>query len=145
MAKNQTVEPSDDDEIKDDGADEQAAKPTPRGRQAGAAKATPVSVATAETEIDITEHWEERALETKKALDAQPKVRIMIPLQNGEQPGSVQEFNINGYRIAVRKNVMVDVPEQIAQMIAERYQIETTAGANMRLDRAKPGLNEALS
>lgn len=148
----------DDDEIKDEDVDEseesgdeseesdepKSAKPAVKGRR-GAHVAARADVGAAETEIDITELWEDRAMETKEALAKQPKVRIMIPLREGEPLGSVQEFNINGYRIAVRKNVMVDVPQQIADMISERYNIEQTAGSNMRLDRAKPGLDEALS
>lgn len=150
----QDVETEDDD--RDNGADNGAGenvsedgKPKPKGRSAG--KST-VAVAPAnpafpveKEKVVIDQVWTARARETQEALDAQPKVRIMIPLQNGEPIGSIQEFNINGYRLTVRKNVMVDVPEQIAQMIAERYNIELTAGQEMRADRPKAGLSEALS
>lgn len=145
-------EPEKDQDIEtpvdgDQDADQPAEKPAVvgRGRNTAARVAPAEDSAPAETERDITEIWTNRARETQKELEAQPKVRIMIPLKDGEAAGSVQEFNINGYRIAVRKNVMVDVPEQIAEMIMERYQIEATAGQGIRIDRPKAGLSEALS
>jgi hypothetical protein len=65
-----------------------------------------------------------KAEQMKANLDAQPKVRIHIPLERGEKKGAVMHFCINGYRLSYPKGAMVDVPEQVAQMIAERLDIE---------------------
>lgn len=62
--------------------------------------------------------------EMKEILENQPKVSILIPLEKGEQRGAVQPFTINGYRFTVPKGQMTQVPEQVAEMISERFNIE---------------------
>lgn len=65
-----------------------------------------------------------KAEQMKEYLDGQPKVSIMIPLEKGEKKGAFQPFCINGYRFKVLKGVMTPVPEQVAQMVSERFNIE---------------------
>lgn len=62
-------------------------------------------------------------LKTKRILMAQPKVRMMVPLDPGEKPGAYRTVIINGYRTDIKKNVMVDLPESIAQLLADAYRI----------------------
>ena len=62
----------------------------------------------------------------KDHLDRQPKVAVLIPFEKGEKKGAVQPFCINGYKFTVQKGVMTQVPEQVAEMIAERFNIETS-------------------
>jgi hypothetical protein len=57
-------------------------------------------------------------------LNSQPKVSIMIPLEKGEKKGATQPFCINGYKFKVPKGMMTQVPEQVAEMIAERFNVE---------------------
>jgi hypothetical protein len=66
----------------------------------------------------------DKAEQMKAHLEAQPKVSIMIPLDRGEKRGAVQPFTINGYRFNVPKGVMTQVPEQVAQMVSERFNVD---------------------
>jgi len=72
----------------------------------------------------VQEQLRTGAEQQKAWLDAQPKVSILIPLEKGEKKGAEQPFTINGYRFTVPKGQMVQVPEQVAEMVAERFNIE---------------------
>lgn len=76
------------------------------------------------TNAEIKQRVESKAEQMKAQLDNQQKVMILIPLEKGERKGASQPFCINGYRFAVPKGIMTSVPEQVAAMIAERYQVE---------------------
>lgn len=65
-----------------------------------------------------------KAEQMKENLEAQPKVSVLIPLEKGEKKGAVQPFNLNGYRFTVPKGVMTMVPQQVAEMIRDRFNIE---------------------
>ena len=73
---------------------------------------------------DTQKRVKTKAEQMKAYLDSQPKVSILIPLEKGEKRGAVQSFCINGYKFYVPKGTMTVVPEQIAQMIAERFDVE---------------------
>lgn len=60
-----------------------------------------------------------KAERMKRALEAQPKVSIMIPLIGGETVGSTESVILNGYRLNIRKGEYVMVPEQVARVIME--------------------------
>jgi hypothetical protein len=66
----------------------------------------------------------DKAEEMKAYLATQPKVSIMIPLERGEKKGATQPFTINGYRFNVPKGQMIQVPEQVAQMVSERFNVD---------------------
>jgi hypothetical protein len=66
----------------------------------------------------------DKAEEMKAHLASQPKVSILIPLERGEKKGATQPFTINGYRFNVPKGMMTQVPEQVAQMISERFNVD---------------------
>ena len=78
-------------------------------------KPTPVS-----PEIRV----KDKAAEMKAYLETQPKVSILIPLERGEKKGATQPFTINGYRFNVPKGMMTQVPEQVADMISERFNVD---------------------
>lgn len=65
-----------------------------------------------------------KAEQMKAHLESQPKVSIMIPLEKWEKKGTTQPFTINGYRFTVPKGVMTQVPEQVAQMVSERFNVD---------------------
>lgn len=75
----------------------------------------------------------------KKALDAQPKVSIMIPFEAGENPeqGKKVPFhvNLNGYAQNYDRGRYIEVPQQIADIIKERLESEGKIGAQWRIDR----------
>lgn len=70
------------------------------------------------------------ALETKIKLSKEPKVRMMIPFDPGEKPGAYRTVVINGYRFDVKKNVMVDLPQSVAALLAQAYRITSEVVEN---------------
>jgi hypothetical protein len=56
----------------------------------------------------------------KKKLASQPKVRVFIPLANGEKQGVTQSVVLNGYPLYIRKGAYVDVPQQVADVLEEK-------------------------
>ena len=81
---------------------------------------------------------------TKKKLNAGPMVRFFIPVSPGEQPGATEMVQINGYKLTIKKGVMVTIPEAMANVLAQHFNIEMNAGADMRSDR-KQDIADALS
>lgn len=75
------------------------------------------------------------ARRSKHELITGPQVMFMVPLSSGEKPGSTETVSLNGYRLNIRKGAMVRIPAPMAQIIAEKYQIEMEAGSHMLLDR----------
>jgi len=59
---------------------------------------------------------------TLKALEAQPKVTIMLEKREGEYP--VLEFNVNGVKYEVERGKPTVVPNQIAQMLYDKLASE---------------------
>lgn len=86
------------------------------------------------------------ALETKRKLSLEKKVRMMIPLDQGEKSGAYRTVSINGYRFDVKKNMMVDLPESVAQLLADAYRITTEVVENnpLNLNQASDRKKEML-
>jgi len=80
------------------------------------------------------EEGEKKYHKMKEILDKQPKVTIMVPLKPGENPESWEYVAINGYPIHIKKNVMVEVPQQVAQIISESYNITSVVGKEHLID-----------
>ena len=51
----------------------------------------------------------------------------MIPLMEGEKPGSVETAQINGHKYTLKKGTMVEVPEPVAKLLANKYKVELDA------------------
>ena len=74
--------------------------------------------------------------EMKEHLESQPKVSFMVPRDPLESESlSYESVQINGYRMEVKKGVMVQLPQQVAELLANKYQVELNAGSDMRIDR----------
>jgi hypothetical protein len=84
------------------------------------------------------QNWEDKREKTRNALKNQPKVRIMVPLEIGEKRGAYQTVTINGCVFNLMKGVMVEVPEQIAKIIEESFQLTAEVGQELLLDREDP-------
>jgi len=94
--------------------------------------------------IDVQVRVKTKAEQMKAQLEAQPKVSILIPLEKGEKKGAVQPFTLNGYRFTVPKGMMTQVPEQVAQMISERFNVELEVRSQSIENRDKE-IKEALN
>lgn len=89
-----------------------------------------------ETERELGIVYDKMSSQMREALQAQPKVTFMIPKMPGEDESLAYEsVQLNGYRIQIKKGTMVQIPQQVAEILAHKYQIEMTAGQNMRADR----------
>ncbi len=97
-----------------------------------------------EPEYNVVKAVKSKAQQMKEILENQKQVMVMIPLEKGEPSNAKQSFCINGYNISYPKGTMVAVPEQIAEMIAERYKIDLNirkASLEYANDETKKALN----
>ena len=67
-------------------------------------------------------------------LAAQPTVRMYLPLEGTEKAGQTHPVTINGLRLNVPKGVRVDVPQQVADILDESFNMTQAAGQAFRLD-----------
>ena len=72
---------------------------------------------------------------TRRALAKAPKVWFMVPLSPFEKEGAYEEVYINGYRTTIKKGVMVEIPQPVMEILANKYKVETEAGKEMRVNR----------
>ena len=77
----------------------------------------------------VTSAFTADAKRTGEKINKQPKVTIVVPLEEGEPENSVQNVSINGYKWSIKKGVMVSVPEQVARMIMKRLKVEMQGSA----------------
>lgn len=69
----------------------------------------------------------------KTILDAQPKVGVYIPLEQGEPKGTQLPVEINGHRMNVPKGVPnVQVPQGVAEIIWQSLGVYDEASAALR-------------
>lgn len=81
-------------------------------------------------------HHTSKALKMKAKLDAQSKIRMLIPLTGKEKKGQAFETVIlNGYRTDWPKGKYIEVPRQIADVLADSLQQTSEAGQEFRADR----------
>ena len=101
----------------------------------------------AASEQEVEKEWNADQNKMKAHLDAQPKVSIMIPLEQGVPPEQAEKVpftvNINGYRLSIKRGVFVAVPQQVAEMVKERLESEGQIGKSLRIDN-DPAKVEAL-
>lgn len=81
--------------------------------------------------------FEKTVSDTKAVLDAQPRVRIIVPLEGSEKLGAFYPVTINCHRVNVPKGVYVDVPQAVADVVMESLNIyeQASAATGMRTDR----------
>lgn len=136
---------SDDEDLDDDQEDTADHAPaahesTSQSEQRPPAPPTHVAsrVAPALTERDFGITYGKRKKEIAAILQKQPKVAFMIPRDPMEADGLAYEtVQINGHRMEIKKGVMVTIPRQVAEILAEKYRVQLEAGAEKRLDRSE--------
>lgn len=70
----------------------------------------------------------------KAELLRQPRIRMLIPRPFGEDKGILHTVNLNGYRLDFPKGAYVDMPEQIANVLAESLDQTNAALEFKRID-----------
>lgn len=84
---------------------------------------------------DDEKHYFGKAAKMKEHLEAQEKVAFVVPLGIGEKPGAIETWEANGYRLNILKGVMVRLPKQVVESLAESYQMTQIAGQEFLMDR----------
>jgi len=124
------------DNTEETGADEVEVKP-----KKAVSKETPATGSTSSSE-NVAAALKSDIEVTRIALSKEPTVHLMIPL-NGEKQGSFEDIFINGYHMKVPKGVMSIVPMSVAELVNNKYNVETTVGQEFRLD-LNPTKHDAL-
>lgn len=94
--------------------------------------------------VDVAQELRSDVQTAKKNLEKEPQVSIMIPLAQGEKQGATHDCYINGYKVTVKKGAMVSVPQSIANLIAQHYDIDMNGGNEFLLENDQEKAN-ALS
>ena len=122
------------------------------------------TISPAEEKI-VSKRWENKAEKMRLLLEKQPKVRILVPLEGKERQGvielvhnpktnrdeqhiisgSIQPVTLNGYAYYVPKGTYVEVPQQIAEVIQDKFKQTSEAGENIRIDRIDPETNRPVA
>jgi len=95
-----------------------------------------------ETSPVAQEHLDD-AHAMKEQLSKQPKVSFLIPLGPGENEGSTDQVCLNGYKLKIKKGVMVELPQQVAEILANKYKVQMMAGRESLVSRSAK-VEEAL-
>lgn len=76
-------------------------------------------------------------------LQAEPKVRILVPLAAGEKEGVTQSVILNGYSFYIRKGEYLDVPQSVAEVLeakmknkslANRHPLRVNGNSGVKMD-----------
>ena len=77
--------------------------------------------------------WQGKAKTTRDKIMAEPKIKFLVPLDINEKQGTILPVTINGWRLNIPKGIFIDLPQSIAVMLAEKYQITSEAGKEFDL------------
>lgn len=123
--KKNSLEKAVEDELEEEEAEEATgAKKTP--------VAKPAKVAPIKENADMALMSDIK--KAQKSLESEEQVKFLVPLSEGEKPGSVHECFVNGYKYTVQKGVMTTVPMSIANLLADHYKITQDVGSKYRVD-----------
>lgn len=65
----------------------------------------------------------DRNLSVKERLEAQPRVRVRIPVPQGMDPDKARKLlvpvQINGYTFQINRGEWVEVPQEVANILSE--------------------------
>lgn len=140
----ETVQPASEEELEqDEEAPSKAAKSEKSGNLdkdhfAGLRKAIDVAEAATRSQVEREARSDEKR--TKAALAEAPKTKWLIQLAPGERPGAVETVTINGYRLSIRKGVLVEIPVPVAEILAAHYNVLSEVAA----DKMSKAGDEAL-
>jgi hypothetical protein len=111
------------------------AKKAPKGPKAPEAKKVVQAVPAPEVPMSPEQKEEAARKRFEEELKNGPHTQFMIPLMPGEKPGAYDTVNLNGCRYTIRKGSLVTIPVPVAEVLAEKYQIEMSAGRDKLIDR----------
>lgn len=118
----------------DTGANDNAADTSANVAEKPAKTAAKVAEVAAPTGNKIDAAMKSDKENTRAFLEKQEKVNFFVPLAQGEKPGTMEDVWINGYHTRVPKGVMTIIPRAVAEILGNKYNVETMAGSEFRLD-----------
>ncbi len=101
-------------------------------------------------------NWSSKRERMREHLRKQPTVRILISCEGKEKPGvirkimvmgqeeweqvsgAVKEVTLNGFKTLIPKGRYWDVPQQVAEIVAEGQQMTLEAGKSFDIERTDP-------
>lgn len=83
------------------------------------------------SEAQVAREQRSDIIRTKKALAAAPTTKWIVNLAPGERPGATIAVTINGYRLSVKKGVLVDIPVPVAKILAKHYNVQSEVATRM--------------
>ncbi len=100
--------------------------------------------------------WRTKRERMREHLAKQPTVRILIPIEGKEKPGvirkvmvggreeweqvsgAIKTVTLNGFKTLIPKGRYWEVPQQVAEVIAEGQQMTLEAGKSFDIERDDP-------
>lgn len=70
------------------------------------------------SQAELIKMSKEENKNTKKILDAEPKVRVKVPIDKLNPKDLVVPVQINGYTYFINRGQTVDVPESVAKLLS---------------------------
>lgn len=96
------------------------------------------------TEKEISRAQEGDARATKRKLAQEDTTKFMIPFGIGEKHGAVETVTINGYRLTIKKGVLVEIPLTVAKLLMKHLDVRSEVAEKFALHRDE-ATEEALS
>lgn len=87
------------------------------------------------SERNVAREAEGDAKRTKRKLAAEETTKFMIPLGIGERHGAVETVTINGYRLSIKKGMLVEIPLSVANILMEHLNVRSEAAEKFDLHR----------
>lgn len=87
------------------------------------------------SERNVAKEAEGDAKRTKRILASQPTTKFMVPFDIGERHGAVITVTINGYRLSIKKGVLVEIPVGVAQVLMDHLNVRSEAAEQFDLHR----------
>lgn len=81
---------------------------------------------------------------TRKKLEAEEQITFFLPPVEGEPKGTKEVCGINGVQYEVEKGIPTKIPRSIAEILANKFKIQMSAGSQARVDR-DPEVERALN
>lgn len=85
--------------------------------------------------VSMNEAMKGQAEAIERYFKNSKRVRMVIPLGENEDKGSTEFVGINGYNFYILKGKMVEIPEEVATLIANKYDMEMEIAEKYSLDR----------
>lgn len=146
QAQGDQTAPAEEEESSDEPEQEKPkARTSPKKSPAKSNQAPKKAPQKAASNADVGIEYKKMSDQMKKHLQSQPKVQFMIPLAPNEKEGAWESVQINGYRMVIKKGTMVTIPQQVAQILADHYQIQMEAGKEHLIQNKGQDVEDALT